>query len=272
MFARESDLSCGIFDSTILRKNQLQTTPRTVTQYELEIFHTDTGKSYVGEQSQEVRRGMLLFAKPGMIRKSDLPVRCGFIRISPEAAEREGIAPLLSSLPSYIYIENEEKTDEMIALFSKLAAHMIDATSDTVSNVRINALFLDILYRLHRICSRIPEQRLSKPVSNMLHNAREYINEHFTESCSLRDIAEAVNISPNYLHTIFHTTFGETPYGYVTRKRIDKAKKLIMAGQHSMLDIAIETGFCSQSHFNKVFKSQTGITPKQFRDGFSDEY
>ena len=272
MLAREIELACGIFDSTVLRKNQLQTSARTVTQYELEIFHSDTGKSYIGEQSCEVRRGMLLFAKPGMIRKSDLPVRCGFIRISPEAAEREGIATLLCSLPSNIYIEDDEKIDEMIALFSKLASHMIDASQDAAGTVRINALLLDILYRLHRVCSHLPEPRLSKPVSNMLHNAREYINEHFTESCSLRDVAEAVNISPNYLHTIFRQAFGETPYDYVTRKRIEKAKKLIMAGNYSMLDIAIEMGFCSQSHFNKVFKAHTGVTPKQFRDSFLDEY
>ncbi len=272
MLARETELACGIFDSTVLRKNQVQTTPRSVSQYELEIFHSDTGKSYIGEYGYEVRRGMLLFAKPGMIRKSDLPVRCGFIRISPEAAEREGIATLLSTLPSYIYIENDEKIDELIALFSKLASHMIDAPRGAIGDVRINALFLDILYRLHRVCSHMPEPHLSRPVSNMLHSAREYINEHFTESCSLREIAEAVNISPNYLHTIFHQAFGETPYGYVTGKRIEKAKKLIMAGQSSMLDIAIETGFCSQSHFNKVFKARTGVTPKQFRDSFLDEY
>ena len=272
MLARETELACGIFDSAILRKNQTQTPPRTVTQYELEIFHTDTGKSYIGKQEQSVRRGMLLFAKPGMVRQSVLPVRCGYIRLSPEAAEREGLVPLLASMPPYVYIDNDEKADEMIALYSKLAVHMIDAPSDEVGNVRINAILLDILYRLHRICSRIPEPQLSRPVNDMLHSAREYINEHFTERCSLRDIADAVSVSPNYLHTIFHRTFGETPYGYVTKKRIEKAKKLIMAGHHSMLDIAIETGFCSQSHFNKIFKAQTGITPRQFRDGFSDEY
>lgn len=272
MLERETELTCGIFDSTVLRKNQAQTPPRTVTQYELEIFQTDTGKSYIGEQCPDVRRGMLLFAQPGMVRKSDLPVRCGYIRISPEGAEREGLVPLLNALPPYFYIDQEEKTDEVIALFSKLAVHMVDAPSDAVGNVRINAILLDILYRLHRMCAHIPEPLRSGHVSDMLQSAREYINEHFTERCSLRDIADAVNVSPNYLHTAFHRTFGETPYGYVTKKRIDKAKKLIMAGHHSMLEIAIATGFCSQSHFNKVFKEQTGITPRRFRDGFSEEY
>ncbi len=272
MLARETELACGIFDSAILRKNQTQTPPRTVTQYELEIFHADTGKSYIDAQVQSVRRGMLLFAKPGMVRRSVLPVRCGYIRLSPEAVEREGLVPLLDALPSCVYIDNDEKTDEMIALFSKLAVHMVDAPPDAVGDLRINAILLDILYRLHRISTRIPEPLRSGHASDMLFSAREYIDEHFTERCSLRDIADAVNVSPNYLHTAFHRTFGETPYGYVTKKRIEKAKFLIMAGRHSMLEIAIETGFCSQSHFNKIFKAQTGITPRQFRVGFSDEY
>lgn len=272
MLARETELACGIFDSTVQRKNQTLTPPRTVTHYELEIFHTDTGKSYVGESCHAARRGMLLFAKPGMTRRSELPVRCSYIRISPEAAEREGLLPLLDALPTFVCIDNDEKTDETVALFSKLAVQVVDAAPDAVGNVRVNAILFDILYRLHRLCARIPEPHRAGHVSDTLYSAREYINEHFTERCALRDIAAAVNVSPNYLHTAYHRTFGETPYGYVTRKRIDKAKMLIMAGHLSMLEIAIATGFCSQSHFNKVFKEQTGITPRRFRDGFSQEY
>jgi AraC-like DNA-binding protein len=122
------------------------------------------------------------------------------------------------------------------------------------------------------MCARVPEPLRSGHVSDTLHSAREYINEHFTERCSLRDIAEAVNVSPNYLHTAFKEAFGETPYAYVTRKRIEKAKRLIAAGRESMLTIALETGFCSQSHFNKVFKAHTGMTPKEYRNSIVDIY
>lgn len=272
MLTPEKELSCGIFDSSILRKNQSKSQNRTVTCYELEIFHSATGTSHMNDESHKVKRGMLLCAKPGAVRRSDFPVRCGFIRITAEGAEREGIAMLLSSLASYTYIENTEEADEIIALFSKLGQRLFESSTEPLNTIRANALFLDIVCRLHRICGKASETRISKPAGDMIHAAREYINEHFTESCSLNHIADAVNVSPNYLHTSFKEAFGETPYGYVTRKRIEKAKRLIMAGQASMLDIALETGFCSQSHFNKVFKSQTGVTPKQFRDSFVDEY
>lgn len=273
MLIPETELSCGIFDSTILRKNQIHTQPRTVTAYELEIFHTDIGKSYINDHGHKVRRGLFLCAKPGDVRQSDLPVRCSFIRIAEDAAEREGIARLIRTLPPYAYIERTEEIDELLAQFSRLAGYLLEVScSEAWAHMRANAMLFELLYRLHRITTKSMEPLLAKPVGSILYAAREYINEHYRESCSLHEIAAAVNLSPNYLHSIFREAFGETPYACVTKKRIEAAKQLIMAGQHSMLCIAIETGFCSQSHFNKVFKAQTGITPKQFLDSFLNEY
>jgi AraC-like DNA-binding protein len=56
-----------------------------------------------------------------------------------------------------------------------------------------------------------------------------------------------------------------TPYAAVTAKRVEQAQRLIAAGDKSMLEIALELGFCSQSHFNKVFKKETGMTPALYR-------
>jgi AraC-like DNA-binding protein len=271
MFRSESELGSGIFDSTTLHKNASQTQPRTVARYELEIFHTDTGKSYMNGVGHAARRGMLLCAKPGAIRHSDLPVRCSFIRLDAEAAAREGLVPLLCSLPDYTYVESPEEADELIALFSKLASHT-ETGEDIAARVRANALLLDILYRFHRICTRSTAPIASRPVPDVVHTAHEYINAHFCEECSLHQIAAAVNLSPNHLHALYRRAFGETPYACVIRKRIDKAKKMIAAGQISMPDIAAETGFCSQSHFNKVFKAHAGLTPREFRNQFFEEY
>lgn len=271
MLIRESELSAGIFDSSTLHKNAAQTQIRTVTRYELEIFHTDTGKSYMDGIARPARRGMLLCAKPGATRRSDLPVRCSFIRIDAEAAAREGLAPLLSALPAFTYIEDTEEADELIALFSKLASHP-ETDDSTAAHVRANALFLDILYRCHRLCTRSVKGTDEHHVPDIVHAAYEYINAHFCEECSLEQIASAVNLSPNHLHALFHRARGETPHVCVMRKRIGKAKKMIAAGQISMQDIATRTGFCSQSHFNKAFKAHTGMTPRQFRNQFFEEY
>ena len=88
MLSPEKELSCGIFDSSLMRKKQTKSNPREVSSYELEIFLSDGGVSYMNNDVKDVRRGMLLCAKPGAIRRSDFPVRCGYIRISADAAER----------------------------------------------------------------------------------------------------------------------------------------------------------------------------------------
>ncbi len=272
MLTTEKDISCGIFDSSLLRKRQTKSNPRTVVSYELEIFLADGGVSFMNDEHREVRRGMLLCAKPGAVRRSDFPVKCAYIRISEESARREGIADLLSSLPSYTYIENTAEADEVIALFSKLERRLFAKSEDKLTSLRANALFLDILYRLHKICGESSGTKSAQPVGDPLHAAREYIIEHFSEGCSLERIAREVGLSPNYLHTAFKEAFGETPYEYVTKMRIEKAKRLIAAGRESMLEIALETGFCSQSHFGKIFKSRTGMTPKEYRGSIVDIY
>ena len=91
MLTPEKDISCGIFDSSLLRKKQTKSNPRVVASYELEIFLADGGVSFMNDEHREVRRGMLLCAKPGAIRRSDFPVKCGYIRITEESVRREGI-------------------------------------------------------------------------------------------------------------------------------------------------------------------------------------
>ena len=138
--------------------------------------------------------------------------------------------------------------------------------------IHINSLFLEILYRILKISKGATEEAEKLQVSRVVKEAYEYINENFGGDCSLQTIAAAVHISPNYLHTIFCEQVGMTPFEYVLEKRMEKAKRLIIAGERSMLEIALETGFCSQSHFNKVFKARCGVTPAQYRKTFNYEY
>ena len=88
----------------------------------------------------------------------------------------------------------------------------------------------------------------------------------------LAEIAEALHVSPSYLHATFKRSVGATPARIVTARRIDKAKRLIAAGEKSMLEIALEVGFCSQSHFNKVFLKECGITPATYKKELGVSY
>ncbi len=270
MLRIDRDIYCGVYDSSVIRPNKPRSFPRTVENYEIELFHCDGGKSHINGESYPVKRGMLLCAKPGDERYSDFPVRCNFVRIS--SSEQDGIGDIIGSFPAVTYVEDKEKTDDLLALFGKLRELCISRDESDMTAVRMNSLFLELIYRCMRIYGKSKENRVGGAVNRNVRHAYEFINENYTSDCSLKTIADAVHVTPNYLHTVFAEEIGMTPFEYVTQKRIEKAKSLIMAGDTSMLNVALETGFCSQSHFGKVFKEKCGMTPGEYRKSLIDEY
>lgn len=271
MLTSVKEVYCGVFDSNILRKNESKSLDRTVGSYEIELFHNDGGVSYVNDKKYPTRRGMLLCARPGQIRHTDFPVRCSFIRVMPDQKRHQKLINILDSLPECTYIEDTEYIEKLLGLFRKLGNYLINSAQNDINDLKINSLFLEILYRCAYMCddaSSAPD----KPIERIAREAYEFINEHYRSDCSLKHIADAVNVSPNYLHTVFLNSTGMTPFEYTTKKRIEHAQRLIMAGELTMLDIALETGFCSQSHFNKVFKSQVGLTPVEYRKKLIEQY
>lgn len=272
MLLTEAQLSSGVFDSTIMRGQKEQSQRRRVECFELEIFHTNSGTSYVNEKAHPVRRGMLLCVKPDSIRYSKFPVRCSFIRFFPTAGKTEDIESILHSIPDCLYVDDPALLEELLSLFARLSTYLISSSPDTHIMLKANTAFLEILSIYLSICGEANKPLTDTPMYRPIREVHEYINEHFAADCSLKKLAATVNLSPNYLHTIFKESVGLTPYEYVMSKRIDRAKALIMTGEKSMLEIAIETGFCSQSHFNKVFKAQTGTTPANYRKQIWDRY
>ena len=263
MLKAEDGVYCGVFDSSILRKAQIKSTDRTVQCYELEIFHAQAGTSYVDGSKYPTRRGMLLCAKPGQIRHSDFPVRCSYIRIPPGCDD--DVEKLLRLLPDCTYLTDEGDIEGLMALFARLSACYIGAASGLINDLRGHYLLMEILYRVSRLCLGERGDIAGVPVGRITREAYEYINENYRGDCSLRAIAAAVQISPNHLHVVFTRETGMTPFAYVLKKRIAHAQRLILAGEMSMLEIALETGFCSQSHFNKAFRDALGVTPVQYR-------
>ena len=268
----EDDIYCGVFDSSILRRNAVRSQDRVVNCYEIELFHTEEGVSHVDGERYPVRRGMILCTKPDQVRHSEFPVRCSFIRIFPQGADRTGIGTILDCLPTCTYVEDGGKIEHLMGLFHQLQGCFTGVAVTPAAQAKINGLFHEILYHCLRAGERGQDRLADLPANRIARDACEYIHENYTGDCSLHRIAEALNISPNHLHTVFVRAMGITPFEYVAQRRIERAKRLIMAGEMTMLEIALEIGFCSQSHFNKVFKEKTGKTPVEYRNTLWEQY
>jgi two-component system response regulator YesN len=95
--------------------------------------------------------------------------------------------------------------------------------------------------------------------------ARKFIEEHWGEELSLRRVAKAVNIHPNYLSEKFKQVTGMNFVEYVARTRFKEACRLLDDGDLRISDIAFAVGFQSLSQFNRVFKKLAGRSPTQYR-------
>ena len=271
MLRINDDIYCGLFDSAILRKGQAKSMERKVGCYEIELFHTESGVSHVDGRIYPIRRGMLLCAKPGQIRYSEFPVRCNFIHVFVSETDAD-VLSAIEALPTCTYLEDDDSLGELVAAFNKLGTYFVSSSTDTADSVRVNALFFDILYRCLRACESTAVRSSSQSANWIVKETYEYIREHYSTDCSLKTLAEAVSVSPNHLQAVFTKCVGITPSRYVTLKRVEKAKKLLMSGEKTLLEIALETGFCSQSHFTKVFKEQTGKTPSLYQKELLEKY
>ncbi|CAM9240013.1 AraC family transcriptional regulator [Acinetobacter bereziniae] len=84
---------------------------------------------------------------------------------------------------------------------------------------------------------------------------------------SLDELSQAVGVSRYAIIRLFKNNFGLTPHAYQLNQKINTARHLLKSGQ-TIVQTAHALGFNDQSHFHHVFKSHTGITPKQFQTQF----
>lgn len=99
----------------------------------------------------------------------------------------------------------------------------------------------------------------------LITKAKEYIQEHQSEDLSLAQVAKAVNTSTYYFCKLFKKSTNINFTDYVSRLRIEKAKNLALNPNLRISEIAFEVGFQSLTHFNRIFKRITGMSPSQYR-------
>src|SRR5262249_14439454 len=95
--------------------------------------------------------------------------------------------------------------------------------------------------------------------------ARRFIEGHSGEQLSLRQLAKAVKMNPNYLSENFKQVTGVKVVEHIRRTRYENACDLLRTSNRRISEIAFAVGFQSLSQFNRVFKKLSGKSPTQFR-------
>lgn len=102
--------------------------------------------------------------------------------------------------------------------------------------------------------------------SDMIEQVKKYIQKHYMNDISISQIADHFELTANYLSTIFHRKTGDKFIDYLTRVRMEAAKKLLIQNlSASVQDIALMVGYNSARHFSALFQKTTGETPTSYR-------
>jgi AraC-like DNA-binding protein len=107
----------------------------------------------------------------------------------------------------------------------------------------------------------------SEDVENLAHlrRARDLMDREYAQPLDVAALARAALMSPAHFSRQFRAAYGETPYGYLMTRRVERAKLLLRRGDMSVSEVCLEVGCTSLGSFSARFTKLVGETPTAYR-------
>lgn len=205
-------------------------------------------------------RELLLFTKSGEAQDS--------IFIQPTMAMSLFIIKFTSIS---VYRQNGEWfVDEMIPrteTINKVNHSLISYYQETLyrkweNKEMYNVDFQDYFYRMIAVIETITSQYDNQ--KNVLEHLKSYLDHHFDEPIQVNDLVTSSGLNLTTFYKEFKDHTGYTPLQYITKKRVNKAKKLLSSTSLQISDISNEVGYQDVYYFSRVFKRSVGVSPQKF--------
>lgn len=240
--------------------------------YELIYMNSGERQFFINDRNFQAIEGDLLFMSPNVIHRAQNKENMeseGTLLYFDETAF--GMTPIFSILKTlfekeYIILRlpivDRRKVE---SLFSQM---LIETSGHATGNVLLLQTYLiDLLVFVTRYLE--DNQSLDLESVNPMHSkvaeVVRYINKHYSEPLNLSSLAKKFFVSPPYLSKIFKEATGYTLIEYLNSVRVKEAIVLLKETNMKVLDISMEVGFGSVTHFGRVFKEVTGHAPKHYK-------
>ena len=158
---------------------------------------------------------------------------------------------------------------------------LIDCSGDNTMSGLFNAMYncrnlrltsnyykaLGTIYEIIGLISRYEEREyMQSSIEGKLYTVRLGIQEQYSDpSLSLEKLAVTAGMSPHQMGILFKKKFGVSCWQYVIDTRIEAAAKLLLIPGYSVGIVAEQCGFRDPYYFSRLFKKQTGVSPREYR-------
>ncbi|HZO91755.1 MAG TPA: AraC family transcriptional regulator, partial [Chthonomonadaceae bacterium] len=120
---------------------------------------------------------------------------------------------------------------------------------------------------IYREVERLPAIRQATRLElyRRLHRAKDYLDASWETPVTLAEVANVASLSPHHFLRQFRALFHETPHQYHRRKRLGRARHLLVTTEQPVTEICFSLGFESLGSFSWLFHQYFGLSPRQYR-------
>lgn len=127
------------------------------------------------------------------------------------------------------------------------------------------ALAARIVHHHSSLSRSVPTAKVSLP-PHKLRTILAFIEDNLGRDLGLQEIAEFAGLSVSHFKSLFRKSVGVPPHQYVIRRRVERAARQLRGGEAPIGQIALENGFCHQSHLAMHTRRVLGVTPQELRE------
>lgn len=109
-----------------------------------------------------------------------------------------------------------------------------------------------------------------KKINSIIIHAKNYISENYEKEITLEEVSKAVAVTPQYFSRLFKKEMGENFIDYLTKIRIDMAKKLMKNSNLSIKEICFNVGYSDPNYFSSIFKKIEKMSPSVYMKNIND--
>ena len=238
--------------------------------HSVELYYILKGEReyFVGDQFFKMEEGDLILIPDGNLhRTAGKSASCFLINFSAEYLGTYFTPETVSSLQikhPVVFRPNQVQKDTLDSLCNSLYSEYTRILKD--DGCLDSAILAGYLYQILFTISfgangYVQENYSDRRISGIV----KYINENYSSINSIEEIAEQFYISKYHLCRLFNQNLGVGLITYLNTIKIRKASELLKEDSKSITDIAMECGFNSSSYFCKVFKSEKGLSPTDYK-------